>query len=456
MRTLLTSSHRRLLAVFGSLTILVSFLPAEELRLSLAETLSRVESENLEVLLNREVVEQAVAAAQRQRAPLFPQISLESSQTRNQVVNIGRGLDPVFSTQRPPADRFDARVTGSFPLIDASLIASYRAARLGIAVSEEDSLRVRQEVLNSAAQVYLTHLRNLRRFEVIEANIARGRALLKLAQDQLDAGVATQIDVTRAEVQLAVDEQARLQQETAVYQSGLLLKRLLNVDLRRGVVLTDFQASRYLPSDGPDVNMNEVLADRPEYRRAERQLQQNRLERRAAAWERLPVLRAFGDYGYVSRHPFDGDEQRAWSAGVVATMPLFEGFRIHANKRLATSRVRATELELEQIQQNVSSELLFAWQDMRSRLAQIAVAEQNLRLAEEEIRLARIRFEQGVADNREIIDAQNRLAVAHDNYVEAVYQYNLSRLEYARSKGNVRLLLADQQVEGAFPQDRQP
>ncbi|HLS28321.1 MAG TPA: TolC family protein, partial [Opitutales bacterium] len=110
------------------------------------------------------------------------------------------------------------------------------------------------------------------------------------------------------------------------------------------------------------------------------------------------------------------------------------------------SRIRATEVELERIEQEASSDLLLAWQDLKSRLAQIELAELNVELSDEELRLARSRFEEGAADNRELIEAQNRIAVAHDNLVEAIFRYNLSRLEYARSRGDVRLLLADQQV----------
>src|SRR5690606_7603410 len=132
---------------------------------------------------------------------------------------------------------------------------------------------------------------------------------------------------------------------------------------------------------------------------------------------------------------------------ISATIPVFEGFRIQANKDLADSRIRATEIELERIEREASADLLLAWQDLKSRLAQVGVAEQNVRLSDEELRLARIRFEQGTADNRELIEAQNRVAVARDNEVEAVYRYNLSRLAYARSKGDVRLLLGDQQIE---------
>jgi outer membrane protein TolC len=73
----------------------------------------------------------------------------------------------------------------------------------------------------------------------------------------------------------------------------------------------------------------------------------------------------------------------------------------------------------------------------------VTVAEKSLRLAQEELRLAQQRYQQGVADNREVVEAQNRLAVAEDNLVDAVYQYNLSRVELARAKGDVRAVLAE-------------
>ena len=64
-------------------------------------------------------------------------------------------------------------------------------------------------------------------------------------------------------------------------------------------------------------------------------------------------------------------------------------------------------------------------------------------LSEEELELARIRFIEGVADNRDVTDAQAALAAANDELVEAVYFYNLSRLELARSRGGVRLLFSE-------------
>ena len=65
------------------------------------------------------------------------------------------------------------------------------------------------------------------------------------------------------------------------------------------------------------------------------------------------------------------------------------------------------------------------------------------RSAEEQLRLARARYHEGVADNREVVEAQNQLAIAADNVVDATYQYNLSRVELARARGDVRNILLE-------------
>lgn len=401
--------------------------------LSLGEALMRVEGENLEVLLNREAIDQAIAMQARERSALLPQLDFLISQERNQAAG------------SRPGNRADMRLAASFPLYDPLLKGSFQSARAGIKVSEYEYERLIQEVLSATAGIYFLHLRNLRRFAVLEANLDLSQTLGDLARRQFEAGVATQIDVTRAEVQIALDEQARLQQGLVTFESEVSLKQLLNLELREPLRVKGFSANRHLPDSEPDVDVEEVLADRPEYSRVQSQLERDRLDRRNVRRERLPSFWTFGDYGLASSELWDGGSRSVWSAGVLVSLPIFEGFRIRANEDFARSRERATALELRQVERTIEGELLLSWENMRSRLAQIQVAEKNLSLSEEELRLARLAFERGVADNRAVIDAQNRLAVANDNLVEATHQFNLSRLEYARAKGNVRLILADQQ-----------
>jgi outer membrane protein TolC len=300
-----------------------------------------------------------------------------------------------------------------------------------------------QNVLATVAQTYFLHQRNLQRIAVLDSNIERARALLDLAQRQLNAGVATQIDVTRAEAQLAVTEQARLQQDTTVVQSELQLKRLLDIDAGAVLQITPFNVRRIHQDLFGSSYDKTAFEQRADYIRTRKALDQNKAQLRAVAFEQIGSLDAFGEYGQVGTEPFGGKHETAWVGGVSLSVPLFDGLRTQANKRVALAQVRAQEFRLRSLELLISSELRLAAQDARSRFAQVEVAERSLRLAQDELELARRRYEQGVADNREVVEAQNRFAQASDNRVEAVYQYNLSRLELARAKGDVRGILSE-------------
>ncbi len=412
---------------------------AEPVALTLEQALASVERVSLSVLLSREAAAQALEAANQQRAGNLPNLTASAQQRRSQGVSIAT----VVVTSGRPANRFDALLSGNYSLFDPDLRATLQAARMGVQVAQANYTAVVQTVLADVAASYFVNLRNLRRLDVIEANIARARALLELARNQLNAGVATQIDVTRAEAQLAVAEQARLQQDTTVHQSQLQLKRLLDISPGRALQLEGFEVRRGNPSLYTFSDEKTAFEKRADYLAAQKSLEQLKLSVRAASYERLPSLSLNGNVGLASPRFDDSDKQEQWAFGVGVSVPVFDGLRSSANRRLALSRQRAQEARLHHLELQISSELRLAVQDASSRHAQVAVAEKGLRLAEEELRLARQRYQQGVADNREVVEAQNRLAVAEDNLVDAVYQYNLSRVELARARGDVRTVLAE-------------
>ncbi|MBI4624879.1 MAG: TolC family protein [Verrucomicrobia bacterium] len=406
--------------------------------LTLEEALASVEKVNVSVLLSRETAAQSLEVANQQRASTLPLLDASVVQRRSQGVSIAT----VVVTSGRPASRFDALLTGSYPLLNMQRRSALRGARAGAEVAQANYQAIVQDVLADVAQTYFTHLRNLRRLDVLDANIARARSLHELARNQLNAGVATQIDVTRAEAQVAQAEQARLQQVTTLYRSELLLKRLLDLAPGGELRLADFQVRRTEGNLFTFSDEKTAFEKRANYLAVQKALEQTRIDVRTATFERLPSLALTGQFGYASPK-FDDSKQDQWSTGVGLSVPVFDGLRTGANRRIALSRQRAQEMRLHNLELQISSELRLAVQDAGSRNAQIEVAGKNLRLAQEELRLAQQRYRQGVADNREVVEAQNRLAIADDNYVEAVYQYNLSRMELARARGDVRAVLAE-------------
>jgi outer membrane protein len=416
-------------------------LPAAEpvATLTLEQALGTVDRVSLDVLLSREAATQALEVVRQQRSNILPLLNATVQQRRTQGVSIAT----VVVASGRPASRFDALITGNYTVFDPELLSALKSARVGAEVAQANFHSVTQAVLADVAASYFAHLRNLRRLDVLDANIARAKSLHVLARNQLVAGVATQIDVTRAEAQLAVAEQARLQQQTAVYESELLLKRLLDIQPGSELRLEAFKVQRANPSLFAFSEQQTAFEKRADYLAAQKALEQARINVRTATYQRLPALSLTGNYGVASANWNDESKQEQWGAGIGVSMPIFDGLRAGADRRIALSRQRSQEMRVHSLELQISSELRLAVQDAGSRNAQIAVAEKNLGLAQEELRLAQQRYQQGVADNREVVEAQNRLAIADDNFVEAVFQYNLSRVELARAKGDVRAVLAE-------------
>jgi outer membrane protein TolC len=426
--------------------IILALLPAGSLNaaesaevLTLEQALASVEKVSLTVLLSRETAAQSLEAVNQQRAGILPNVTASLQQRRSQGVSIAT----VVVASGRPANRFDALLTGSYAVLSPNLIAATQAARAGVGVAQANYAAAVQTVLADVAASYFANLRNLRRMEVLDANIDRARALLELARNQLNAGVATQIDVTRAEAQVALAEQARLQQDTTIHQSQLIMKRLLDIEPGRQLQLENFDVRRTNPALYSFSDEKTAFEKRAEYLASQKTLEQTKLNVRSANYERLPTLSLTGNYGVASPNFDDSDKQDQWGLGVGVSIPVFDGLRTSANRRVALSRQRSQELRLHHLELQISSELRLAVQDATSRNAQVTVAEKSLRLAQEELRLAQQRYQQGVADNREVLEAQNRLAVAGDTLVDAVYQYNLSRVELARARGEVRTVLSE-------------
>lgn len=435
------SLNRRLFAlVLASLALGTGFLQplgGSEIPLSLQDTIRRAEESSISLKLSREAATQAQSQAAQQRVAILPNVSLSGQQRRSETVSISNG-QPI---QTPPGNRFDGKVVGSMQVLNPQQISLYQAARRGVGVAELEVLNAQQTALASASQAYFAHLRNLRRMDVLDANIKRAKSLLELSRNQAAAGVATQIDVTRAESQLAQAEQARLQHTTVLVSSELSLKRLLDLPTEDLINLQAVALKRSQAGQLASEQLRLMREHRPDYQKAVAALDQARLELRAARWQRLPTLSLNGEYGTVAARVGDRESREAWLAYATLNVPVFDGLKASADTRGALSRQRSQELRLRQLSTQIDAELRLAYQDADSRNAQIAVATTAQRLAQEELSLARTRFEQGVADNREVVEAQNRLAVADDGLVEAVYYYNIARVELARSKGDTKSIL---------------
>jgi outer membrane protein TolC len=414
-------------------------LAAAPLPLTLEKTLADAETVNLTVLINREFVTQSEQTVRTARSIVLPDVALRASQFRRDT------------GAADPSNDFGAGLYGSMPLFDLRAFDSLKAVKKSVDVSRQRYEQAVQQVLAAVAGAYFDHRRNLAYERVIDANIERAKVLLELARNRLRAGVATQIDVTRAEAELLTAEQARLQQQTITVGSALRLKRLLNLDLNAAIELDPFEVRRDLDQGVRSLPLEMLLERRADYQAALGESERLHYVRRAYARERVPTIEAVAQGGVTTETAFDGNEEEFWAAGLQLSVPVFEGNRIDANVRRTDSEIRQAEYDRQDLERSIDSEFRIALQDVESQLAQITVAEKNLALAGEELRLARVRYEQGVADNRELIDAENRYAATSFNLVRSLYSYHVARVELARVRGDVRLILQERATASYGP-----
>lgn len=413
----------------------------EPLELDLETVFSLIESENLTVLLNREKIEQALEETYIRRADLFPQVNLSLSQSRDKLVfPIGGDNQGSFY-----ANRFDGTLDGTFAVFDLNKIAGYQSAKKGWNISALNYNAILQDVLTAAGRLYYLHIRNLKALDVTDANIKEAYVLLELAQARFNAGVSSPIDVTKAEVQVAIYKRDRLSQEIIIKQSELELKRVLDLpfNLPIKVAYVDSDQKRAKPNlEKPAICS--VFQSRFDYLTAYAQLDRNLYDYKTASWASYPVVNAFGDWGYASGLPFQSSTAKEeWTVGIGVTMPILDGYRILSNVLAKGSLVRQQQHIVQQVVNTISTELTLNAYTLEVRYNEIDLIRQQVDLGQEELELAKTRFKEGVADNTDVVTAQTNLATFMDNLVNILYLYDVSRLEWARTLGDVRKALCD-------------
>ncbi|HWO02819.1 MAG TPA: TolC family protein [Blastocatellia bacterium] len=409
--------------------------------LSFDEAVQLAIKNNLTSLLARERRNEARGVERESLAGLLPNLAGAASQTNLTINLASQGLTPnafplIPFTFLGPFNVFDARVQLVQTLFNLGAIRNYQAGRAGVNIAAIGEQLSRQQVITNTALAYLNALRTERAVAATEANLELAQTLLTLATDQHKSGVATGLDVTRAETRVAQQQFRLAQAHTEAYQARLQLQRVTGLPLGGLLLLTDRLA--YTDAALPSAEAAVQLAQRQrvEIRLAEEQVKLNDYERRAAEAEQLPSIDFVGDYGSSGIKPNVLDLPTR-SVGIRLSVPIFNGGLTRGRIAAATSRQRQAELQLNDLRAQVEQDVRLALQTLATAAEQVRAAEQALRLAERELQMARDRFQAGLGDNIEVVNAQTSLAESRDAQVAALTVHNAARINLASAMGRV-------------------
>lgn len=394
---------------------------------------------NLRLEIVREGIALAAEREKQARAALLPQVdgSLSAaSQTRNlaafgfQVRLPGVSIPPFVG----PFTVVDYRASATQSILDLASIRRLAAAKLQKQVANAEAQAARESVVAQAARLYTLALRAEAAVSAADANLKLAERLHGLALAQKEAGTGTGLEVTRAQAERENSRQRLLEAKNRARRAIYELKRGIGMDLGQEIELT----SRV--NDGSEIAPDEAetlraaLSQRAELLAQARRKSAMEMQVKSIRAERFPSIVASGDYGSIG----DGTSQLPTrSIGVGMRVPLFDGGRREARRAEAGIAVRQERLREEDLRAQVELEVRTSLDNWRTAKEQIAVARLGLQLAEEELQHAERRFAAGVAINVELSDAQARLERARDNQLNALYQFNLARIDVAAAAGGI-------------------
>jgi len=122
--------------------------------------------------------------------------------------------------------------------------------------------------------------------------------------------------------------------------------------------------------------------------------------------------------------------------------PLFTGGRIEAQRTQAELAIRELKQQEQELRNRIALEVRTAIALLESARSEVTVANLGVDLARQEVVQARDRFQAGVANNIEVITAQDELSRANDNQIAALYRYNQSRADLAHAVGQMEAVYA--------------
>jgi len=374
------------------------------------------------------------------RSDLLPQANLQvaDSATRENIrAQFGGKLPPgfPFPGHIGPYQIFSAGPTFGTSIFDFTLWKRYQAAQSNVNASRADSLSTREQVILLVVSQYIGTLRAVANVEASKSRVDLAQALYDQAADLQKEGVGTGIDTLRANVELQNEKQRLIEAENDREASLYGLSKQLNLDPRQKIELADSLSFFDTPQPDVEASIEDALSSRQEWKAIESQEKSAKLEKQASQYQRLPSLRFDGNWAYYGSSAVTGIPTYQYQASV--NMPLFTGGRIRAEIVKADLELQKIDQQKADLRNQIALDVKNALLNLQSGRNEVQVANLGVQLSKQEVDQARDRFKAGVANNIEVISAQDSLSRANDNQIAALYRFNQARADFARAVGQM-------------------
>jgi outer membrane protein TolC len=405
--------------------------------LSLRDAIDRGLKQNLGLLLSNADIRSARGQRWEQLSALLPHVTAAPYVDESQINLRELGLSFTFPGVNIPSSvrfsYFDARVSVDQSLFSWKSINNERAARQTLKSAEYSYKDARDLVVLAVGFTYLQAIADEARIETAEAQVKTAQALYDQATDRVNAGTSPAIDALRAKVELQTRQQQLIQAKNNFAIQKLTVARVIGLAPGQEFEFTD--KSPYQPFEGITVDeaLKRAYASRSDYQAAMTDVRAAEFSRKAAVAGYFPSLSFNADYGAGARHPSTATQ--VFDVRGTLAIPIFQGGSVHGDVLQADARLEQSRERLDNLRAQIDSDVRAALLNLESSAEQVNVARSNIDLAEETLAESRDRFSAGVTDTVEVVQSQEAVASAHEQYISSLYSYNFAKISLARSLG---------------------
>jgi outer membrane protein len=440
---------------FSALFLSLPIYPQQRLLLTLEESIQYALENNADAKNAQLETMAAKALITERRAQGLPQISANMDFTYNAIIPLvffpsEGGLIPPDPSNPPASDVIGVRFGVNYSSIlavrvnqmifDGSYFVGLKAASTYKLMTEFDNEKSKIDVKESIKKSYFTVLVNEERRQIVEANLGRLDTLIKETQALFEAGFAEKIDVSRLKVQRNNLQTEMDKITTAEIVSVELLKLQMGLPLEYEIQLTES-----LRELNPQAEIAELLSyeggRRVELDRLKTNIDLIGLDLKYNQSQYIPTIDFFGTYQRNAAAQTQGAiwEKDRWVTGsfigLSLSIPIFDGLTKSA--KIQQNRVQIKQLENQKhfLEENIEIEKIQSRTNLQNSLKSLAVQGENRELAMEVFRMAKIKFDEGVGSNLEVVEANSALKEAESNYFAALYDALIAKVDLEKALG---------------------
>lgn len=425
--------NKRFLALSAAITMLMSqsAFAGETVELNLQDAMERAFNTNPAITIagyERDSARANYNAARQSRG-----ISISGTHRTNRSgYDDGSWLEGKFTKQI--GNTHANGLSASMPLYTGGkLSGTIKQAKAGYLISEQGVQKAYNDMRSTVTNGYFGMLQADNMQKLGRESVDRLTDHLKNVQAQYDVGVVARVDVLRSQVELANAKQSLIQAENAYQIAEANLNKIVGLPMDTQLKLDDILVYSPYEKDLPYC-LNYAADHRPELEQAKQNVEAAKGALRVAISWHMPQVAAVAEQNWSDKN-WPGDENGNWGVGVTVNLNIFD-------TGVTNSKIHGAEADLAKAHENYRDAVDVVNLDVRTNYLGLREAEKRIDTthlavsqAEEDYRIAQLRYMNGVGTNTDVLDAQVALTDAKTNYLKALYDYNTCKTDLETAIG---------------------